>query len=52
MKLPRRICVVCAKEVAVRRNGTLREHTNPNTGEKCAGSGLNAAGGRRGNSSH
>lgn len=39
MKLPRRICVICAKEVAMRRNGTPREHINPNTGKTCAGSG-------------
>lgn len=37
--LPRRVCPICAKDVAVRVNGALREHVNPSTGKTCAGSG-------------
>jgi hypothetical protein len=36
--LPRATCPVCSKSVAVRRNGTLWEHTDHDPG-KCPGSG-------------
>lgn len=43
-KLPRAICHVCHRDVAVRSNGDLREHEvwDRTTGryKKCAGSGM------------
>ena len=48
MNLPRGICSVCGKDVAIRRNGEVREHTRPggqgvtrwgNAAVPCPGSG-------------
>ena len=43
-RLPRAICALCEREVAVRRGGELREHVNQLAGGgKCAGSGYTPA---------
>lgn len=35
--LPKAECPTCGKTVAVRRNGVLREHQLPFSGQKCPG---------------
>lgn len=46
MKAPRGVCPVCAKDVALRRGGLIREHSAPdaNKATVCPGSGWEAAG--------
>lgn len=42
-KLPRGKCPYCGRRVALRVNGTVREHQDKETGRKCGGSGQRAS---------
>ena len=44
MRLPRGICPVCGRDVALRNGGLIREHAaEPGTAAVCAGTGTAAA---------